>query len=156
MQAPEYRIHDAVFAAHPGYRRGVVLVDAVDPGRGGAALVARLRAAEAAARERVVGNVAEQPRVAAWREAYRRFGAKPSEHRSAIEAPLRRVTKPDALPSIHPLVDLGNAMSLAHLMPIGVHPLDGLEGGLDLRPARDGDRFAPPDGGPSESPLAFE
>ncbi|MEI7444532.1 MAG: phenylalanine--tRNA ligase beta subunit-related protein [Burkholderiales bacterium] len=156
MHAPEYRIDDAVFVAHPDYRRGVVLVDAADNGRDGAALVARLREAEAAARERVTGNVAEVPRVAAWREAYRRFGAKPSEHRSAIEALLRRVTKPDALPSINPLVDLGNAMSLAHLLPIGVHPLDGVEGSLALRPAREGDVFAPPDGGPPESPPAGE
>ena len=156
MNAPEYRIDDAVFAAHPDYRRGVVLVDGADNGRDGAALVARLREAEAAARARVTGNLAEFPRVAAWREAYRRFGAKPSEHRSAIEALLRRVVKPDALPSINPLVDLGNAMSVAHLLPIGVHPLDGHEGSLELRPARDGDAFAPPDGGPTESPPAGE
>lgn len=156
MHAHDYRIDDAVFAAHPDYRRGVVLVDAADNARGSAALVALLRESEAAARERVVGNVAEHPCVAAWREAYRRFGAKPSEHRSAIEALLRRVTKPDALPSINPLVDLGNAMSLRHLTPIGVHPLDGLEGSLALRPARDGDEFAPPDGAPTESPPAGE
>lgn len=156
MDTAQYRIDDTVFAAHPDYRRGVVLVDGVGAGRDGAALAALLREAEAAARDRVTGNVAEHPRVAAWREAYRRFGAKPSEHRSAIEALLRRVTKPDALPSIHPLVDLGNAMSLRHLLPIGVHPLDGSDASLVLRAARDGDVFAPPDGGPAEFPPPGE
>ena len=48
-------------------------------------------AAEAAARKAQRDGPAEQvPHVAAWREAYRAFGAKPQRTRNSLEALLRR------------------------------------------------------------------
>ncbi len=151
-----YQLAAEVLAAHPGYCRGVVVVRGADNTRAAPALAALLREAEAGLREAVRGNVAEHERIAAWREAYRRFGAKPSEHRAAIEALARRVLKPDQLPSINPLVDIGNIVSLRHLLPAGVHPLGVGENRLALRHARAGDGFAPPDGGPAEAPPGGE
>ena len=61
-----------------------------------------LREAEASVRGRLkFDEVAENPRLKSWREAYRSFGAKPSEFRSSIEALVRRVlaTSP-CLPSM--------------------------------------------------------
>lgn len=151
-----YRLSTDVLDAHPGYCRGVVVVQGADNRRDAPALAALLREAEAQLREAVRGNVAEHARIAAWREAYRRFGAKPSEHRASIEAMARRVLKPDALPSINPLVDIGNIVSLRHLLPAGVHPLGAGEHVLALRRAQAGDGFAPPDGGPLEAPPEGE
>lgn len=151
-----YRLSTDVLDAHPGYCRGVVVVQGADNRRDAPALAALLREAEAQLREAVRGNVAEHARIAAWREAYRRFGAKPSEHRASIEAMARRVLKPDALPSINPLVDIGNIVSLRHLLPAGVHPLGAGEHALALRRAQAGDVFAPPDGGPVETPSEGE
>src|SRR5579863_3415242 len=119
MKKPEYLISSEVFASYAGYCRGVVVFDAVDNGGGTENLAALLRDAETAVRERVSGNVAEFPYLAAWREAYRRFGAKPSEHRSSIEAMVRRVVKPESIPSINPLVDIGNLVSLQYMLPVG-------------------------------------
>lgn len=154
---PPYRIAPEVFAAHPGYCRGVLIVDGADNRGTHPALTQALREAEAQVRERITGNVAEHPRIVAWREAYRRFGAKPSEHRSSIEAMARRVLQPGgALPSINPLVDIGNVLSLRHLLPAGVHPLPEGPQALELRPARAGDRFVPPGGGEAEAPPPGE
>lgn len=154
----DYRIAPDLFQAYPGYRRGVVVVSGAVNTGDGAALEALLRAEEDGVRQRLGGaNVAEHPAVAAWRDAYRRFGAKPSEHRSSIEAMLRRVVKPDRLPSINPLVDIGNIVSLRHLLPAGVHPLPGSgDAGLALRRARPGDEFVPADGSPAETPPPEE
>jgi DNA/RNA-binding domain of Phe-tRNA-synthetase-like protein len=77
--------------------------------------------------------VAEQPRVASWREAYRRFGAKPKEHPSSIENLLRRVAKGGAPRRISPLVDLYNAVSLRHFVPVGGEDLDAVSGDVELR-----------------------
>lgn len=57
------------------------------------------------------------PHVAAWREAYRAFGAKPQRTRSSIEALLRRA--PDGLPEVNRLVDAYNAVSVLHRLPVG-------------------------------------
>lgn len=151
-----YRLSTDVLDAHPGYCRGVVVVQGADNRRDAPALATLLREAEARLRGAVQGNVAEHARIAAWREAYRGFGAKPSEHRASIEAMARRVLKPDALPSINPLVDIGNIVSLRHLLPAGVHPLGAGEHTLALRRAQAGDVFAPPDGGPAEAPPEGE
>jgi len=149
-----YTLHPEIFQRSPGYSRGVVWATGVRNGPPTPPLKALLREAEEQARQAMTGNVAEHPRVAAWREAYRAFGAKPSQHRSAIEALLRRVLKPDTLPAINRLVDIGTLVSVRHLLPVGVHPIP--TGDLDLRPAREGDTFLPPGGEPAESPAAGE
>lgn len=156
MTALTYTIAPDIFTLYPGYCRGVVVARGFTNGPSAPAVTALLRQAEAALRGRITGNVAEVPEIAAWRDAYRRFGAKPSEHRSAIESLARRVLKPDSLPDINTLVDIGNLVSIKHLLPAGAHPTDGLQNGLTLRLAKAGDTFNPPDGSPVEAPSAGE
>jgi len=157
MTAPiRYTLAPDVLAQFPGYCRGIVWVRGARNSASVPALTALLREAEAEARRRVTGNVAEHPRIAAWREAYRRFGAKPSEHRSAIEALLRRVLKPDDLPAINRLVDIGTLVSVRHLLPAGVHPIPAGGAGLELRHAREGDRFLPAGADAAEAPAPGE
>ncbi|WP_051320715.1 B3/4 domain-containing protein [Cupriavidus sp. amp6] len=148
----EYLVSDDIFCDHPHYCRGVILVQVRDNRSASPELVALLRAAEHGTHASITGNVAEHPRISAWRDAFRLFGARASEYRSSIESLVRRVAKADALPSINPLVDIGTIASLRHLLPVGVHPVPA-SAALQLRRARPGDRFAPPDGGAPE-PIA--
>ena len=48
--------------------------------------------------------------MAAWREAYRAFGAKPQRTRNSLEALLRRAGS--GLPRVNRLTDLYNAVSV--------------------------------------------
>jgi DNA/RNA-binding domain of Phe-tRNA-synthetase-like protein len=57
------------------------------------------------------------PHVAAWREAYRAFGAKPKRTRHSLEALLRRA--PSGLPRVNRLTDCYNAVSVLHQIPVG-------------------------------------
>lgn len=151
-----YTIHPEIFQDYPEYRRGVVVFTDLDNSQPDAGLTALLRASEAALRERITGNPAEYPQIAAWREAYRRFGAKPSEHRSAIEALSRRVLKPDTLPDINPLVDIGNLLSLRYVLPAGVHPIGAQSQEICLRKAAEADGFLADPGKAPESIAAGE
>ncbi len=150
MHELSYRVCPEIFAAFPGYVRGVLVFDQLDNRRPAPEITRLLREAEQGVREAITGSVADWPVVAAWRQAYRDFGAKPSEHRSSIEALLRRVLKPDALPSINPLVDIGSLVSIRHGLPAGVHPLANDEPvghrSLELRQARSGDAFVESEG----------
>ena len=152
----EYRIDQAIFRLCPGYRRGLLLAQELRNGASSGALMDALRAQEATVRSEIRGNPAEYPRIAAWREAYRRFGARPSDFRSSVEALVRRVLRGDALPSINALVDIGNLISLRYLMPVGVHPVPAGAAPLCLRLSAPEDRFAPPDGAPAEQPEVGE
>jgi DNA/RNA-binding domain of Phe-tRNA-synthetase-like protein len=108
----------AVFALRPDYRAMLLAVGGLVPGAGGQVSDALLQAAEAAAREALRGGPAEElPHVAAWREAYRAFGAKPQRTRNSLEALLRRAAS--GLPRVNRLTDCYNAVSVLHQIPLG-------------------------------------
>jgi DNA/RNA-binding domain of Phe-tRNA-synthetase-like protein len=108
----------AVFGLRPDYRALLLAVSGLVPGPGDAASEALLQAAEAAAREALRQQPAEElPHVAAWREAYRAFGAKPQRTRNSLEALLRRAGS--GLPRVNRLTDLYNAVSVLHQIPLG-------------------------------------
>jgi DNA/RNA-binding domain of Phe-tRNA-synthetase-like protein len=64
--------------------------------------------------------------VAAWREAYRAFGAKPQRTRNSLEALLRRAAS--GLPRVNRLTDLYNAVSVLHQIPLGGEDLTRYSG----------------------------
>ncbi|MEU3851150.1 phenylalanine--tRNA ligase beta subunit-related protein [Streptomyces sp. NPDC029554] len=74
----------------------------------------------------------EDPHMAAWRAAYTAFGSKPSRTRNSAEALARRALTDAGLPRINLLVDLYNAISVAHLIPVGGEDLDRIQGGMRL------------------------
>ncbi len=109
----------AVAALRPDYRVVLVTADGLRGGPGDEVSERLLTAAEATARERLGGRRPEElPEPAAWREAYRAFGAKPQRTRPSVEALLRRL-EPDGLPRIDRITDVYNAVSIAHLLPLG-------------------------------------
>jgi DNA/RNA-binding domain of Phe-tRNA-synthetase-like protein len=75
----------------------------------------------------------ELPEIQAWRRAFAQMGLKPTQYRCASEALLRRYRKDKALPRIHPLVDLCNAVSVAYAIPIAVFDIDRVDGNLEVR-----------------------
>jgi len=77
MEYFSYSISPDIFTSFPGYVRGVVIAHDVSNGPSSVELVQMLRDAEESVRARVnPDQVAEEPRIKSWREAYRAFGAK--------------------------------------------------------------------------------
>jgi DNA/RNA-binding domain of Phe-tRNA-synthetase-like protein len=112
---------------------GLLLVDDI---AAEANVAERLEPFYARARARLAQTAeSELPEVAAWRRAYSQMGLKPTQYRSAGEALLRRFRREGALPRLHPLVDLCNAVSLAFALPVAVFDLDGVDGFLEVRHA---------------------
>ncbi|MER7813517.1 phenylalanine--tRNA ligase beta subunit-related protein [Streptomyces sp900116325] len=74
----------------------------------------------------------EDPHIAAWRDAYTAFGSKPSRTRNSAEALARRALTDAGLPRINVLVDLYNAISVAHLIPVGGEDTDRIKGAMRL------------------------
>jgi DNA/RNA-binding domain of Phe-tRNA-synthetase-like protein len=152
-----YTITEDVFSPFPEYVRGVVVARDVRNGPAPAELTALLREAEESLRERLgTGDVAAYPRIASWREAFRKTGVKPAEFRSSIEAMARRVVKGQEIPSINALVDIGNVLSLRRLVPVGGHALDEVKNDLVLRAATGQETFVPFGSTGTEHPLPGE
>ena len=120
-------VDDAVFVLRPDYRAILLGVDGLVPGASDRASDGLLHAAQAAASEMLLDlSVEEVPHVAAWREAYRAFGAKPQRTRNSLEALLRRAAT--GLPRVNPLTDLYNAVSVLHQVPLGGEDLARYDG----------------------------
>jgi DNA/RNA-binding domain of Phe-tRNA-synthetase-like protein len=152
-----YSISRDIFDKFPGYCRGVVLALDVQNGPSPEKLIHMLREAEASVcLQTTIESIAEHPRIKPWREAYKAFGAKPSEYRSSVEAMARRALRGDPLPSINTLVDIGNIISLEHLVPVGGHSLDELTQDIALRFATGEEKFIPFGSTELEYPLQGE
>jgi len=152
-----YSIDDDVFSWFPGYIRGVVLAYGVTNGKSTDELTSLLRSVEASLRQRLnIETLTEHPRISSWREAYRSFGAKPSKHRPSLEAMARRVLRGDSIPSINTLVDIGNTISLRHLIPAGGHAIDVVTQDIALRPATGQETFTAFGSDQTENPAPGE
>ena len=97
----------------------------------------------------------ELPEIQAWRRTFARMGLKPTQYRCAAESLLRRFRKEGALPRLHPLVDLCNAVSLAFAIPVAVFDVSKITGALEVRYAA-GDEDYLTFSGEVEHPAAHE
>ncbi|MFJ8822596.1 B3/4 domain-containing protein [Streptomyces sp. NPDC102467] len=84
----------------------------------------------------------EDPHMVAWRAAYTAFGAKPNRTRNSAEALAKRALADGGLPRINTLVDVYNAISVAHLIPVGGEDLGHIKGGMRLLRATGAEDFA--------------
>jgi DNA/RNA-binding domain of Phe-tRNA-synthetase-like protein len=129
--------------AFPRYRVGFVVAEnlTIAPERP-AALEALIGEREAQARERWAGfELARIPGVAAWREAYKGFGIKQTRYRSSVERLVKNVLAGRELARVNAFVDLYNAVSLAHVLPLGADDLDQVAAPFAFRYARRDDSF---------------
>ena len=125
------RVDAEVFALRPDYRVLLMAIRGLTPGPSDEASEALLRAAEASCRAASTDQPLEQmPHVAAWRDAYRSFNAKPQRTRNSLEALLRRAET--GLPRVNRLTDIYNAVSVLHQVPLGGEDLDRYVGAPQL------------------------
>lgn len=94
--------------------------------------------------------------LAGWRAAFRQFGVDPTEHRSAAEALLRRLTKKGEIPSINTLVDLCNLVSIRYALPVAAIDLRHLRGMITVRFATGREYFKPLGETAAEHPVPGE
>lgn len=139
----EVRVDPAVHASHPDYVALVLLASGLANGPSDADSDAQLAAAETHLRASDLERATDHPHIAAWRAAFSAFGAKPSRYPSSAEALITRVLKGQALPRVNALVDLYNAVSVRHVVPLGGEDADRLEGALRLTVAAGGEPFDP-------------
>jgi DNA/RNA-binding domain of Phe-tRNA-synthetase-like protein len=143
----------AIWHEFPQLVPGVLVVDGIRPEADADAVAEPWRER---ARARLGGAAeSELPEVAAWRRAYARMGLKPTQYRSAAEALLRRFRREGAVPRLHPLVNLCNAVSLAFALPVAVLDVAAIAGPLEVRHAA-GDEQYESFGGEVETPEPGE
>jgi DNA/RNA-binding domain of Phe-tRNA-synthetase-like protein len=137
MSLDRLSVDPAVHALRPDFAVHALAVQGAGNGPGDAVSEALLRDAEAFA---AATGVEVPPHVAAWQDAYRAFGAKPQRTASSVEALWKRA-RAGGLPRVNWLVDVYNAVSVRHVLPVGGEDLAGYRGAIRLIRAVGDERF---------------
>lgn len=123
LRAPEEflaacAVDPAVYELRPDYRVLLLVVDGFGSEAASSSADELIARAETHARALLASSPVEDlPHVAAWRDAYRAFGAKPQRTRNSLEALTRRAEQ--GLPRVNGLTDVYNAISVLHQIPLG-------------------------------------
>lgn len=133
---------DSFWELFPEAQLGIVLLKNINnSGETVRDIKVLLSRSNAEAEKFLVKNVfSENPVIAIWRDAYRKFKTKKGV-RCSIEALLKRVEKQNPVSYINPLVDIYNAASLQFGLPCGAEDSDCFDGDLVLGITKGGDDF---------------
>ena len=136
------RLDPRLIERFPDYTALVIYAEELTNGPSDARSISALRAAEQEQRAAFAGRKAvDHPHIQAWRAAYGAFGAKPSKYPCSVEALLARTLKGQDLPAINCIVDLYNAVSVRHILPVGGEDWERLDGDLILTEASGNEPF---------------
>lgn len=86
-------------------------------------------------------KIAQNPHIAATRQAYKVLGKSPHEYRNAAEAMLRRIAQGKGLYRINNIVEINNLISISSGYSIGSYDTDQLKGDIELRRAEKGTHY---------------
>ena len=132
----------AIMDAFPALHGAAVVVGGVVNSVAKPALGDQYREEQARVAERLEHTpIADLPSIRAWRRAFSSLGVKPTQYRVAAEALLRRLGKAGDIPSINPLVDIGNLVSIRYALPVAVFDQRAVTGTTTVRHARGDERF---------------
>lgn len=138
----QFSINPEVFSNLPQLTIGVIHVQNLNNSATSASTTDLLRSSEATTRNALnLETYREQPYLAAMQAAHRSFGSNPNKYPPSIQALVKRVIKGGNLPSISPLVDVYNAMSLKHTICIGAEDLTSCQGTIELTYADGNEEF---------------
>ncbi|CDG53165.1 MULTISPECIES: B3/4 domain-containing protein [Halomonadaceae] len=116
MQPVMPSIDSGISKIAPGFRAISISVEAAKIVDKGVASEALTRACRSLVEKDAAWSEAHS---LAWAEVFRTFGAKPQRTPCSSDALRKRVLREGSLPSIDPVVDLYNAISIEYALPVG-------------------------------------
>jgi lysyl-tRNA synthetase class 2 len=153
----KFKVSSQIFKSYPGYIDGILVVKNIDNSGLSADITELLRGVEKKVREiEGIESVNDYPKIAAWREAHRKFGSSPKKYPPSVQSIFRRVYKGGELPSINKLVDIYNNISLKYVLPAGGEDLDKCSGDIVLGYADGNEKFIELGATENSSPEAGE
>jgi len=140
----KFRVQPEVFTILPNACFGVIVARGVDNRKIYPKISELLENSIENTRHRLTDvNIRELPEIAAYRDAFTTLGYNPNKFMCSIEALVKRILKGGKFPLINPVVDLGNAISLKYILPIGAHDINADGNDIEIRFSTPEDTFLP-------------
>lgn len=139
-----FQVAPEVFQKLPQVCFGVLVVRGIDNHKAQPEINSLFEEIQSALYQKLAGRKAkEYPAILPYREAFQHLDINPNKFPPSIEALTARIEKGKSLPSINPIVDLGNAISLKYGIPLGAHDLSASKEPLEVRLSQKDDQFIP-------------
>lgn len=138
----EFVVEPAFWELFPEARIGIIVCRGMDnSGESSPEVLADLESALAGVGEHLPNpEFSQNDVIQTWRKAFQKFPGKKGA-RSSVEAMLKRANQGKGVGSINPLVDIYNAVSLRHAVPVGGEDLGVIAGDVRLTRAEGGEAF---------------
>lgn len=139
-----FQVAPEIFQKLPNVCFGVVVIRDIDNHKSQPKISSFFEDIQSTLYQKLAGRKAkEYPLILPYREAFQSLNINPNKFPPSIEALTSRIEKGKTLPSINPIVDLGNAISLKYGIPLGAHDLSASSEPLEVRLSQKEDLFVP-------------
>lgn len=139
-----FQVAPEVFQKLPNVCFGVVVIRGIDNHKSRPKINSFFEDVQSTLYQKLAGRKAkEYPPISPYREAFQSLNINPNKFPPSIEALASRIEKGKSLPSINPIVDLGNSISLKYGIPLGAHDLNSSNEPLEVRLSKKDDLFVP-------------
>jgi len=130
----KFKIEDKIFEKYPSLNIGIVIAKGIDDTDESLAALSMLNEQSDSIKSKYnLETLNNEPKIAAWREAYSAFGAKPKKYTCSVENLYRMILEGVHLRHINKIVDIYNYISLKHMVPVGGDDIDTVDGDITLR-----------------------
>jgi len=138
----QFLITPDVFENHPDLKIGLIITTNIRNSGSSSILAQMLREEEEKIRNSfAIETFREHPHIASLQEVHRSFGSNPNKHPPSAQALVKRILKGGELPSINPLVDAYNVISLRYIVCAGAEDIDACQGDIVLTYATGSESF---------------
>jgi lysyl-tRNA synthetase class 2 len=130
----KFKIDDKIFEQYPSLNIGIIVAKEIDNTGESSNVLSMLSEQSSSIKSRYnLETLKEVPKIHAWREAYRAFGANPRKYTCSVENLYRMILEGIHLRHINKIVDIYNYISLKHMVPVGGDDIDKIDGDIILR-----------------------
>ncbi|MCR5803675.1 MAG: tyrosine--tRNA ligase [Clostridia bacterium] len=135
-----YRVDKKILETAGGLFSGVLLVEGINNSENNQAVSDLLEKEVISTKEYLKDvSIKEMKELDCYRNALKAYNINSSKYPCSIEAILTRIAKKGEFPSISPIVDICNYVSIKYKVPVGVHDMDSLDNDLVVRLSIDSD-----------------
>ena len=136
----KFKVNEKLFNEYEGLKIGVITCNNIDNTNLKNSISEETEETKAHIKNKFANvELASYPVIRKWRDIYKSFGEKKS--RSSIEALIRRLLNGHDIPSINPIVDIYNMLSLKYEVPCGGEDIDTINDDIELTYANGTESF---------------
>ncbi len=136
------KVDKQIFEKYPFLNIGVVVAKGIDNTGKNSEIISMLSEQVNLIKTRYsIDTYKQLPKISAWKDVYRSFGAKPKKYSCSVQNLYRMIFDGVQLRHINKIVDIYNYISLKYTIPVGGDDIDKVDGDIFLHFATGEEKF---------------